>query len=77
MYRFYRAAYVYYTDSFTKVIDDEKALHAYLDQPQLSLVVIKEKHYKRLQENLEGKAFVVTRRQIGHRRMVLLANQQV
>ena len=77
MYRFYRAAYVYYTDSFTKVLDDEQALHAYLEQPQLSLVVMKEKHYQRLKEGLESKAFVVTKRRIGHRLMVLIANQQV
>ena len=77
MYRFYRAAYVYYTDSFVKELENEKELAAFLDQPTLSLVVMKEKHYNYLKKFLDGKAFVVTRRQIGHRPMILLANQAV
>jgi 4-amino-4-deoxy-L-arabinose transferase-like glycosyltransferase len=77
MYRFYRAAYVYYTDSFAKVLEDDEALQAYLAQPTLALVVMKESHYNMIKNTLEGKAFLVTRRQIGHRPMVLLANQQI
>jgi 4-amino-4-deoxy-L-arabinose transferase-like glycosyltransferase len=48
MYRFYRAAYVYYTDSFCEVLKSEPELAAYLKQPRLSMVVLKEKHYETL-----------------------------
>ena len=77
MYRFYRAAYVYYTDSFAKELEDEQALKDYLAQPTLSLVVMKEKEYNRLKDDLAGKAFVVIRDQIGHRPMILIANQEI
>jgi len=77
MYRFYRAAYVYYTDSFAKELEDEEALRSYLAQPGLSLVVMKEKEYNRLKDDLVGKAFVVIRDQIGHRPMILIANQEI
>ena len=77
MYRFYRAAYVYYTDSFTKELEDVEALKAYLAQPTLSLVAMKEKDYNQLKDVLEGKAFLVFKDQIGHRPMVLIANRPV
>ena len=77
MYRFYRAAYVYYTDSFAKELEDEEALKAFLAQPTLSVVAMKEKEYNRLKDDIAGKAFVVTRDQIGHRPMILIANQKL
>jgi len=77
MYRFYRAAYVYYTDSFTKELEDEQALENFLDQPALSLVVMKERDYDDLKATLAGRAFLVTKDQIGHRPIVLIANRQV
>lgn len=77
MYRFYRAAYVYYTDSFVKEIEDEEGLKAYLAQPRLWLVVMKEKEFNRLKEDLISRAFVVTKDQIGHRPVVLIANKQI
>ncbi|MEE9496579.1 MAG: hypothetical protein V3V39_08635, partial [Desulfobacterales bacterium] len=76
MYRFYRAAYVYYTDSFCKVLKDEQELEAFLKQPTLSLVVLKEKHYEGLGDSLKEKTYVLTKRQIGHRLMVLISNQK-
>ncbi len=48
MYRFYRAAYVYYTDSFCTVLNNKPELEAFLKQPTLYLVAVKEKHYQRL-----------------------------
>jgi 4-amino-4-deoxy-L-arabinose transferase-like glycosyltransferase len=77
MYRFYRAAYVYYTDSFTKELEDRQALEDFLAQPTLSLVAMKERDYNGLKDALAGKAFLVTKDQIGHRPMVLIANQEV
>jgi hypothetical protein len=76
MYRFYRAAYVYYTDSFCTVLKNESDLKTYLDQPKLSLVVMKEKHYKGLADSLKKKTYLIAKQQIGHRPMVLLANQK-
>jgi 4-amino-4-deoxy-L-arabinose transferase-like glycosyltransferase len=76
MYRFYRAAYVYYTDSFCTVLESESDLKAFLAQPTLSLVVMKEKHYEGLGTALSQKAFLITKRQIGHRPMVLIANRK-
>lgn len=76
MYRFYRAAYVYYTNSFCKVLKDEQELEAFLKQPTLSLVVMKEKHYKHLGDSFKEKTYVLTKRQIGHRLMVLISNQK-
>jgi hypothetical protein len=76
MYRFYRAAYVYYTDSFCTVLNSESELAAYLNQPKQSLVVLKEKHYQRLGDSLKEKTYVLTKGQIGHRLMVLLSNQK-
>ena len=77
MFRFYRAAYVYYTDSFVKELEDEAALQAFLAQPTLALVAMKEKDYDYLKDALDGKAFLVMKDQIGHRPMVLIANRQL
>ena len=83
MYRFYRAAYVYYTDSFTKELKDPQALEAFLAQPTLSLVVMKARDFQDVEPDpsvetvMAGKAFLVIEDQIGHRPMVLIANRQV
>ena len=76
MFRFYRAAYVYYTDSFCTVLNRESELEAYLKQPTLSMVVLKEKHYQHLGDSLKVKTYVLTKKQIGHRLMVLISNQK-
>jgi 4-amino-4-deoxy-L-arabinose transferase-like glycosyltransferase len=77
MYKFYRAAYVYYTDSFCKVLEDENKLQSFLDQPTLSLVVMREKQYSRLNDALKAKTQLLYRDQIGHRAMVLISNRKV
>jgi 4-amino-4-deoxy-L-arabinose transferase-like glycosyltransferase len=76
MYRFYRAAYVYYTDSFCKVLEDEKELHAFLDQPTLSVVVMKETQYASLSDALKAETQLVFKQRIGHRAMVLITNRR-
>jgi 4-amino-4-deoxy-L-arabinose transferase-like glycosyltransferase len=76
MYRFYRAAYVYYTDSFCTVLDSESELEAFLKQPQMSMVVLKEKHYETLSDSIKKNTYLITKNQIGHRSMVLIANQK-
>ena len=76
MYRFYRAAYVYYTDSFCTVLKSEPELEAFLKQPTLSLVVLKEKHYQGLGDSLKEKTYVLTKKNIGHRLMLLVSNQK-
>ena len=76
MYKFYRAAYVYYTDSFCKVLEDEKELQAFLDQPTPSLVVMKEKQYSHLSDALKARTQLVFKQDIGHRGMVLVSNRK-
>jgi len=75
MYKFYRAAYVYYTDSFCKVLEDENQLQAFLDHPTLSLVAMREKQYTRLSDALKAKTRLVFKDHIGHRAMVLISNR--
>ncbi len=75
MYKFYRAAYVYYTDSFCKVLEDENELQAFLDQPTLSLVVMREKQYRHLSDTLKAKTQLIYQQHIGHRAMVLISNR--
>ena len=76
MYKFYRAAYVYYTDSFCKVLDSEGELQTFLDQPTLSLVVMKEKRYTHLSDALRARTHLVFKQHIGHRAMVLVSNRK-
>jgi len=76
MYRFYRAAYVYYTDSFCTVLNSESELEAFLKQPKLSMVVLKEKHYQSLADSIKNKTYILTQKPIGHRLMVLISNQK-
>jgi hypothetical protein len=75
MFQFYRAAYVYYTDSFCKVLQSEAQLKSFLGQPTQSLVVMKEKTYNRLKDSLPEKTYMVAQKQIGHRKMVLISNR--
>jgi len=76
MYKFYRAAYVYYTDSFCKVLEDENELQAFLDQPTPSLVVMKEKQYTQLSDAFKARTQLVFKQDIGHRAMVLVSNRK-
>ena len=76
MYKFYRAAYVYYTDSFAKILTTEEELNRFLDLPTQSIVAMREKEYKHLKEPLKKKMVVITQRKIGHRAMVLISNQK-
>ena len=76
MYRFYRAAYVYYTDSFCEVLTDEGQLEAFLNRPTLALVVLKGKHYRSMSDAFKKRTHLITTQNIGHRQMVLIANQK-
>jgi hypothetical protein len=76
MYKFYRAAYVYYADSFCKVLENENELQAFLDQPTLALVVMKEKRYRHLSDGLKAKTHLIYEQHIGHRAMVLVSNRK-
>ena len=75
MYKFYRAAYVYYTDSFCQVLQSEGELKAFLEQPTQSLVVMRERNYSPMKDTLMVKTFVVAEKHIGHRKMVLISNR--
>lgn len=72
--KYYRAAYVYYTDSFCKVLENENELQTFLDQPDLSLVVMREKQYTRLSDALKAKTHLIFQDHIGNRAMVLISN---
>jgi 4-amino-4-deoxy-L-arabinose transferase-like glycosyltransferase len=74
MYQFYRAIYVYYTDSFAKVLKTEEELNRFLDRPNQSIVALPESGYHRLSENLKAKSHIIYQRKIGHRPMVLISN---
>jgi len=76
MYQFYRAAYVYYTDSFTKILNTEEELNRFLNQPNQSIVAMRESGYKNLNESLKAKSHLIYQRKIGHRPMVLISNQK-
>jgi hypothetical protein len=75
MFRFYRAAYVYYTDSFTTMIEHEHELRAFLRSPVFSMVVMEEKEFDRMKDAALRGLPVLARRQIGHRTVVLVANR--
>jgi 4-amino-4-deoxy-L-arabinose transferase-like glycosyltransferase len=75
MYKLYRAAYVYYTDSFCQVLQSEGELKAFLEQPTQSLVVMRERNYSPMKDTLMVKTFVVAEKHIGHRKMVLISNR--
>ena len=75
MYKFYRAAYVYYTDSFVKVLEDEEQLNRFLDRQTQVLVAMTQQDFDQLKETLAGRIHVITRRKIGHRPMILISNQ--
>ena len=76
MYNFYRAVYVYYTDSLVDVIMTKEKLIEFLDRPTKSLVAMREWEYNRLDENIKSKMHLIYKRQIGHRPMVLVSNQK-
>jgi len=76
MYNFYRAAYVYYTDSLVDVIMTKEELGTFLDRPAKSIVAMRERDFDGLEAVLKNKMFIVYRRQIGHRPMVLVSNQK-
>jgi len=76
MYQFYRAAYVYYTDSFTKVLNTEEELNRFLNQPNRSIIAMRESGYQNLNESLKAKSYLIYQRKIGHRPMVLISNQR-
>ena len=75
MYKFYRAAYVYYTDSFVKKLENEAQLRHFLDRDTQALVAMPEREFDQLKEPLADRIHVITRRKIGHRPMILISNQ--
>jgi hypothetical protein len=77
MYRYYRAAYVYYTDSFAKVLHNQEQLEEFLDQPRLALVATPQKELDQVKDKLNLEVFIVAERYIGHRKMVLIANKDL
>jgi 4-amino-4-deoxy-L-arabinose transferase-like glycosyltransferase len=76
MYKFYRAAYVYYTDSFCQVLENENELQAFLDLPTRSLVVMRERQYTHLSDALKAATQLVFKQHIGHRAVVLISNRK-
>lgn len=76
MYNFYRATYVYYTDSLVDVIMTKEELGRFLDQSTKSIVAMRERDFNGLDETLKNKMYLIYKRQIGHRPMVLVSNQK-
>ena len=52
MYRYYRAAYVYYTDSFTSVLHNQYQLEEFMDQPGLAIVATPQKEFDKVKDKL-------------------------
>lgn len=77
MYRYYRAAYVYYTDSFTKVLHNQEQLEEFLDQPRLAVVATPQKEFDKVKDKLNLEVYILAERYVGHRKMVLLSNRDV
>ncbi len=76
MFRFYRATYVYYTDSFAEVLDTERELAHFMSRTNHAVVVMKEKHFNAL-ENPDLKALpIIERANVGSKELVLLANRE-
>lgn len=76
MYKYYRAAYVYYTDSFVDEITTEENLVRFLDRSARSIVAMREKEFNGLSDDVRNKMYLIYKRRIGHRSMVLLSNQR-
>ncbi len=77
MYRFYRAAYVYYTDSFARVIESEQELKQFMARDNQAIVVMPAKLHAKLESKRLSAMPVIARTQIGHRKLVLLANREM
>jgi len=75
MYQYYRAAFVYYTDSLVDVIETKEDLVRFLDRTTRSLVAMREEEYDGLSEDIRNRMYMIYQRQIGHRSMVLVSNQ--
>ena len=76
MYQFYRAIYVYYTDSFAKVIETEQELDEFIDRPKRTVVAMREDVYENLKDSIKEKTAVIRREKIGHRPMILISNKR-
>ena len=76
MYKFFRAVYVYYANSFCTVLETEKELKNFLDQKELSLVVMREQDYRKIKDTLGIKTYVLFKDRVGHRSMFLISNQK-
>ena len=77
MFRFYRAAYVYYTDSYAEVIWGEPELKQFMSRTNLALVVLGEHYQDEIEDPWLKSLPVVSRASVGHRELVLLANREL
>ncbi len=77
MFRFYRAAYVYYTDSYAEVIWGEPELKQFMSRTNLALVVLGEHYQDEIEDPWLKSLPVVSRATVGHRELVLLANREL
>ena len=76
MFRFYRATYVYYTDSFAEVLETERELAHFMSRTNHAVVIMKEKHFNAL-ENPDLKALpIIERANVGSKELVLIANRE-
>ncbi len=76
MYKHYRAAFVYYTDSFVEEIKTEQKLKAFMERPTFSMAVVGTDHYATLEDDYLKALPEITRKAIGHREFVLIANRE-
>ncbi len=75
MYRFYRATYVYYTDSFAEVLNTEPELKHYMSRTNFAVVVMEEQHQEQLTDPALVALPIISRAQVGGRELVLVANR--
>lgn len=76
IYGFFRPTYLYYTDrNHIEVIRDVNTLNSLLASTNRVLLVIQEKHFKRVEGELASPVYVIDNDNVGHRKILLVSNK--
>ena len=77
VYQLVGAAFSYYTGcNRVRTFEEERELKDFLRSPQRVLCILRERHYDRLKGDPELQIYVVTKGQVGHRRLVVISNSR-
>jgi hypothetical protein len=75
MFRFYKLAIGIYTDRFIEEIESPAALEKWFRSPSPVYVVTQEKEYLKIKDSFHRPIYIVVRRWIDHRYVLLLSNR--